>query len=100
MENILADDREHFFIAGLRFWPPQERLSERFRVLGTQPVTFGLSKPDLVEIVRKGEKVVWKVIDAKASKAVKVCHKLYDIRRCVISPRPPIMHRFISIHSV
>jgi hypothetical protein len=72
MENILADDRDHFFIAGLRFWPPQEQLAERFEALGTQPVNFGLSKPDLVEVVRKEDKVVWKVIDAKASKAVKV----------------------------
>lgn len=72
MENILADDRKHFFIAGLHFWPPQSQLSQRFEAFDTQPVTFGLGKPDLVEVVRKGDKVVWKVIDAKASKSVKV----------------------------
>lgn len=72
MENILADDRDHFFIAGLRFWPPQDAFTKRYEALGFQPVKFGLGKPDLVEVVRKNGKVVWKVIDAKASKTVKV----------------------------
>lgn len=74
LENILADDREHFFIAGLCFWPPRNRLAERFEAVGTRPVNFGLAKPDLVEVMRRENKIVWKVIDAKASKAVKVCH--------------------------
>lgn len=75
MENILADDRHHFFIAGLQFWPPEVKLAKRFEALGLQPVKFGLAKPDLVEIVRKGECVTWKVVDAKASKSVKVCEE-------------------------
>jgi len=74
LENILADDREHFFIAGLYFWPPHNCLAERFEAVGNRPDNFGLAKPDLVEVVRRENKIVWKVIDAKASKVVKVCH--------------------------
>jgi len=75
VENILADDREHFFVAGLCFWPPHDRLTERFEAIGNLPVNFGLAKPDLVEVVHRENKIVWKVIDGKASKAVKVCYK-------------------------
>ena len=75
VENILADDREHFFVADLCFWPPHDRLTERFEAIGNRPVNFGLAKPDLVEVVHRENKIVWKVIDGKASKAVKVCYK-------------------------
>ncbi len=52
LENILADDRTHFFITGLSFWPPQSKLNDRFVQAGTEPLKFGLAKPDLVEIRR------------------------------------------------
>jgi hypothetical protein len=81
VENILFDDRDHFFIAGLQFWPPQDALNKRYEALGLPPVKFGLAKPDLVEVVRKDGKAIWKVVDAKASRAVKV-------RR---EPRPHIL---------
>jgi hypothetical protein len=71
LENILADEREHFFIAGITYTPPQHRLQELFFRAGTEPVEFGTGKPDLVEIRRDGHGITWKVIDAKASKAVK-----------------------------
>ncbi|TEB37698.1 hypothetical protein FA13DRAFT_1621598 [Coprinellus micaceus] len=71
LENILADEREHFFIAGITYSPPQHRLQELFFRAGTEPVEFGTGKPDLVEIRRDGHGITWKVIDAKASKAVK-----------------------------
>lgn len=75
LENILADDRTHFFITGLSFWPPQSKLNERFVQAGTEPLTFGLAKPDLVEIKRTNNIIQWRVIDAKASKNVKVCYR-------------------------
>lgn len=73
-ENIEFDDRDHFFIAGLTFWPPQDAFASEFAKEGNDPVTFSLAKPDLLEITRSkdGNGVTWKVIDAKASKAVKV----------------------------
>ncbi|KAF5355004.1 hypothetical protein D9756_005484 [Leucocoprinus leucothites] len=85
IENILADDRDHFFIAGLCFWPPRDRLAERFEALGNKPVNFGLCVPDLLEVEHKGEKVSWKVVDAKASKSVKTPHhaQIYFYTLCL-----------------
>lgn len=71
LENILADDRKLFFITGLSFWPPQSKLAARFSE-GTEPLTFGLAKPDLLEIRQTDKGIYWRVIDAKASKHVKV----------------------------
>lgn len=74
LENIRADDRTHFFITGLNLWPPQAKLAERFARVRTEPFNFGLAKPDLLEIKRiKDGTIRWRVIDAKASKHVKVC---------------------------
>jgi hypothetical protein len=86
MENILADDREHFFIAGLCFWPPYQQLAERYQALGVQPVKFGVGKPDLVEITRQGDRAIWKVVDAKASRGVKVRRKSWHISACDAYP--------------
>lgn len=73
LENIQADDRNHFFITGLSFWPPQARLAEMFAHTQTEPFNFGLAKPDLLEIKRTNDGVItWRVLDAKASKHVKV----------------------------
>lgn len=73
LEIIQLDDRDHFFIAGLSFWPPKEALTARFVAAGTQPVYFGLAKPDLIEIERgRNGSITWKVIDAKASTHMKV----------------------------
>lgn len=71
-EILQFDERDHFFIAGLSFRPPKN-LAAEFLKAGAQPVTFGVAKPDLVEITR-GEDgtITWKVIDAKASEAMKV----------------------------
>ncbi|KAG5637725.1 hypothetical protein H0H81_003435 [Sphagnurus paluster] len=81
IENILADGRDHFFISGLTFVPPQKILDERFYQTGRKPIAFGLAKPDLLEIVRTTvhrpgqdhEEVIfkWKVIDAKSSSSIK-----------------------------
>ncbi|KAF8161323.1 hypothetical protein B0H34DRAFT_652731 [Crassisporium funariophilum] len=76
LENIQADDRSHFFITGLTFWPPKALLAERFAAAGTEPLNFGLAKPDLLEIKRTQEGVRWRVIDAKASKFVKTSHHI------------------------
>lgn len=72
-EIIQFDERDHFFIAGLSFWPPKEALAAEFVKAGTQPVHFGLAKPDLIEITRDQDGfITWKVVDAKASQMVKV----------------------------
>ena len=74
--NVEFDDRSHFFIAGLTFWPPQEILNIRFEA-GTEPVTFGLAKPDLIEIIRTETAVKWRVVDAKSSIGTKVSYFVY-----------------------
>lgn len=78
LENILADERTHFFITGLCFWPPQVQLTDRFVQAGSEPLKFGLAKPDLVEIKRTNDGIQWRVIDAKASKGVKVRARLWS----------------------
>jgi len=72
-EIIQFDERDYFFVAGLSFWPPKDALAAEFLKAGTDPVAFGLAKPDLVEI-RRGQDgtITWTVIDAKASQAMKV----------------------------
>ncbi|CAK5281681.1 unnamed protein product [Mycena citricolor] len=89
--NIEADDRDHFYIAGVSFWPPSQ-LEERFREGGFDPVKFGLAKPDLLEITRTPTGVTWKVIDAKAAKTVKTSHhvQIYFYSLCLsyILPEP------------
>ncbi|KAJ7686577.1 hypothetical protein B0H17DRAFT_1204242 [Mycena rosella] len=90
--NIEADDRDHFFVAGVAFWPPPE-LTQRFVDAGEYPVTFGLAKPDLLEITRTPNGITrWKVIDAKASKAVKTSHhvQIYFYTLCLsyLLPQP------------
>ncbi|KAJ3833831.1 hypothetical protein F5878DRAFT_387710 [Lentinula raphanica] len=85
VENILADERDHFFVSGISFMPPQEHFDEMYRKSGLEPVKFGLAKPDLIEIQRSEDGVVWKVIDAKASKAVKTSHhvQIYFYTLCL-----------------
>ncbi|KAF8171884.1 hypothetical protein BJ912DRAFT_994826 [Pholiota molesta] len=51
---LLKVPANHFFITGLCFWPPQVQLTDRFVQAGSEPLKFGLAKPDL-----------WRVIDAK-----------------------------------
>ncbi|KAJ7209787.1 hypothetical protein GGX14DRAFT_364698 [Mycena pura] len=89
--NIEADDRDHFFVAGITFWPPPE-LKQRFLSAGSDPVDFGLAKPDLLEITRTATGIVWKVIDAKSSKAVKTSHhvQIYFYTLCLsyLLPKP------------
>ena len=74
IEDIIQfDGRDHFFVAGLSFLPPNAALATEFARTSTTPVQFGLAKPDLVEIVRDDDRnVTWKVIDAKASQEMKV----------------------------
>ncbi|KAJ7099528.1 hypothetical protein B0H15DRAFT_878098 [Mycena belliarum] len=89
--NIEADDRDHFFVAGVAFWPPPE-LNKRFLDAGSDPVNFGLAKPDLLEITRTPHGITWKVVDAKGSKAVKTSHhvQIYFYNLCLsyLLPRP------------
>ncbi|KAJ7169129.1 hypothetical protein C8R43DRAFT_876262 [Mycena crocata] len=89
--NIEADDRIHFFVAGVAFWPPPE-LKQRFLDAGADFVNFGLAKPDLLEITRAQNGIIWKVVDAKASKAVKTSHhvQIYFYTLCLsyLLPQP------------
>ncbi|KAJ7030016.1 P-loop containing nucleoside triphosphate hydrolase protein [Mycena alexandri] len=89
--NIEADERDHFFVAGVAFWPPPE-LRNRYLEAGADPVNFGLAKPDLLEITRTPSGITWKVIDAKASKAVKTSHhvQIYFYTLCLsyLLPQP------------
>ncbi|KAJ6497569.1 hypothetical protein C8R45DRAFT_822435 [Mycena sanguinolenta] len=89
--NIEADERHHFFVCGVAFWPPPE-LRQRFLDAGTDPVNFGLAKPDLLEIIRTPSGVTWKVVDAKASKKVKTSHhvQIYFYNLCLsyLLPEP------------
>ena len=70
---IEYDERDHFFITGVAFWPPNDAFAERYDREGNVPVKFGLAKPDLLE-VRKTQDgtVLWRIIDAKSSKEMKV----------------------------
>ncbi|KAG2016116.1 hypothetical protein CC2G_009317 [Coprinopsis cinerea AmutBmut pab1-1] len=85
MENILADDRDHFFITGLTFKAPADQLVRRFAQHGHDPVNFGLAKPDLIEVRRTATGARWKVIDAKASQAIKTSHhvQIYFYSLCL-----------------
>ena len=71
-EVISVDERDHFFVAGLSFVPPADTFERKFRERGHKPVRFGVAKPDLVEIKRVGNDVLWQVVDAKSSGNVKV----------------------------
>ncbi|KAG6855670.1 hypothetical protein H0H87_012265, partial [Tephrocybe sp. NHM501043] len=84
-ENILADPRDHFFIAGLSFLPPQEIFDRRSREAGKTSVKFSLAKPDLLEIRRTKGRVEWKVLDAKVSSRVKTSHhvQIYFYTMCL-----------------
>jgi hypothetical protein len=48
-------------------FPFQAKLAEPFAAQGTQPLAFGLAEPDLLEIQWTEGRIVWRVIDAKAS---------------------------------
>ncbi|KAK7057619.1 AAA-12 domain-containing protein [Favolaschia claudopus] len=90
--NIDADDRDHFFIAGVEFWPPQD-LEQLFVEAGAPPIQFTIAKPDLVEITRAPSGVItWKVVDAKSSKMVKTSHhvQIYFYSLCLsyLLPKP------------
>jgi len=96
-ENLQFDDRDHFYVTGLSFWPPQRELDARFKTFKSEPLNFGLAKPDLLEIRRtETGTVYWRVIDAKASKSVKV--KTNTRSHCISDyvPRHPITFRSIS----
>lgn len=71
-EVIEVDERSHFFVAGLSFLPPVEAFKQRFNQHGREPVQFGVAKPDLLEIKKEGNTILWRVIDAKSSGYVKV----------------------------
>ena|SRR5882762_800920 len=74
-EILQFEERDHFFVAGLSFWPPKDALAAEFLKAETQSVAFGLAKPDLVEFTRGQDgSITWKVIDAKASPAMKVLY--------------------------
>jgi hypothetical protein len=67
------EDRDYFFLTGVSFWPPNAAFALTYEHNGLDPVRFGLAKPDLVEFKRQEDGIfVWRVLDAKASKEMKV----------------------------
>lgn len=76
-DNIVSilqlEDRERFFVYGLKFQSPSFEEEFDKRLNGSRVVNFGVAKPDLVEFRRSADnRLTWKVIDAKASKKAKV----------------------------
>ncbi|PPQ78203.1 hypothetical protein CVT26_007583, partial [Gymnopilus dilepis] len=85
LENIIADERKHFFIANLTFLPPHKDLNQRFSDEQSVPINFGYAKPDLLEVSKISDRVQWRVVDIKASKHVKQSHhvQLYFYDLCL-----------------
>lgn len=105
LENIQADDRNHFFITGLSFWPPKAELTEMFTRAETEPFNFSLARPDLLEIKRTEDGVItWRVLDAKASKHVKVwplfCCPENSFLICEYFSRPHTIFKSTFMHCV
>jgi hypothetical protein len=72
LATLECDARAHFFVAGLAFTPPNAAFAQTYDRAGADPVVFGTAKPDLLEIRRRADGViVWRVVDAKASKGMK-----------------------------
>ena len=72
-EIIEIDERDHFFVTGLVFRPPESAFVAKFRANGRDPVQFSIAKPDLLEVRKeKDGSIRWQVIDAKSSSDVKV----------------------------
>lgn len=89
LEILQWDERDHFFLAGLSFWPPQDALNAEFAKAGMLPVRFGMAKPDLLEVRRSEDGIItWKVIDAKASQSLKVSKTI-----CSRVPNGLTMHK-------
>ncbi|PPQ71223.1 hypothetical protein CVT26_011001 [Gymnopilus dilepis] len=76
LENILAEDRPHFFISGIAFRPPREKLQADFDRYKSPPLEFGVAKPDLLEVTKTDEGLLWRIIDAKSSNFVKASHQI------------------------
>jgi len=71
LENIMADNRHHFFLAGVTFCPSEHHLEELFQHHQGIPIQFSIAKPDLIEINQRNDKVEWRV-NLKWSLRVKV----------------------------
>lgn len=62
------------YIANLTFMSPS--FDRELQQYGSPPnsVAFGLAKPDLVKVTTYKDKIVWEIIDAKASNTLKTSH--------------------------
>lgn len=70
---IESDERNHFYIAGLHFFPPIEAFKKEYEKNGTRMPQFSIAKPDLLEIWRSEDgSYYWQILDAKASLNTKV----------------------------
>jgi hypothetical protein len=102
-EMLDLDERGHFFVTGISIQPPNQAFTLTYQHYdpNIKPVTFGIAKPDLVEILRKEDGTCqWRVIDAKSSMQMKVRTSFLDYSVKVLSfsaSRHPIMLRFTSI---
>jgi hypothetical protein len=83
LATLECDARTHFFVAGLAFTPPNAAFAQTYDRAGAEPVVFGTAKPDLLEIRRRADGViVWRVVDAKASKGMKARRRRRRCRPC------------------
>lgn len=80
--------RPRVYLSGVAFKPPT--FEERYRAVEREPVRLGVAKPDLIELTRDGDRLVWHIIDAKSSARVKV---LIPPRRDADGRRPHTMSR-------
>lgn len=96
-ELIEIDERSHFFITGLQFWPPNEAFAKRYAEHEQEPVKFGMAKPDLLEVRKQNDRsTTWRVVDAKSSKEVKVRSPSLHPYETLMNDRPrrhPTMYK-------
>ena len=76
---ILQDTRNHFFLVDVAL--PAPDFKDEFAAHHSNHVSFGIFKPDFIEIhveqSRENHRTIhWRVIDAKASRKVKISHQV------------------------
>ncbi|KAJ3181160.1 hypothetical protein HDU87_001289 [Geranomyces variabilis] len=81
IQLVLADGRSHFYVVDLSFDAPRFDRELASRGLAADAVRFGVFKPDFLEINvdldgNAAVKFRWRVIDAKASRRVKISHQV------------------------
>ncbi|KAJ3049779.1 hypothetical protein HK097_009221 [Rhizophlyctis rosea] len=76
---ILSETRKHYFLVDVALSAPD--FQDSFASHGSNPISFGVFKPDFIEIhvaqtAENHRTIDWRVIDAKASRKVKISHQV------------------------